>query len=425
MSRIADIRAREMFDSRADITLEVEVILESGKRGRAMIPAGSSMGKHEAIEVRDHDITRFNGKGVLSAIDIVHHTIRPQICGMSPFNQQAIDRMLIQMDGTLNKNKLGANSILGVSLAVARAAAAQYDLSLCDYFSQGRQLTIPQPIFSMLSGGMHGDGNCDFQDFQIIALNATELESALQVAKNVHTTLKIMLIERGMCTGVSGTGGFLPTLTSNEEGLSLLLEAITRAGYVPGVDVGLSMDIAAEMFFKEGRYQLTAEQRALSTFEMIDYLVTLCERYPITLLEDPLGEDDFDGWVSLTAQLGDRIELVGDDLFTTNQQRFERGLAMKMANAILVKPNQIGTLSETIQIVESARQAGYGIVVSRRSGETEDTIIADLAVALGCPKVKFGSLARTESMAKYNQLLRLKDAITQRQVNSHDKTKVA
>ncbi|QJY38016.1 phosphopyruvate hydratase (plasmid) [Vibrio europaeus] len=425
MSRIVDVRAREVFDSRADITLEVEVRLDSDKRGRAMIPSGSSMGKHEAVEVRDHDKARFNGKGVLRAIEIVEHTIKPHLYGMSPFDQMAIDRMLIELDGTLNKSKLGANAILGVSLAVARAAAAQRDCSLCDYLSQGREPAIPQPIFSMLSGGMHGDGNCDFQDYQIIALKATDLEAALQVAKNVHCTLKTMLIERGMCTGVSGTGGFLPTLASNEEGLAVLVEAIKRAGYVPGVDVGLSMDIAAEMFFHEGCYQLAAEQRDLTTVEMIDYLVTLCDRYPITLIEDPLGEDDFDGWVALTQRIGERIELVGDDLFTTNQQRFDLGLNLNMANAILVKPNQIGTLSETIQIVDSANQAGYGIVISRRSGETEDTSIADLAVALGCPKVKFGSLARTESMAKYNQLLRLKDAIAMRQLCEEDEVKVA
>ncbi|MCG9552915.1 phosphopyruvate hydratase [Vibrio sp. Isolate31] len=425
MSRIIDVRAREVFDSRADITLEVEVRLDSDKRGRAMIPSGSSMGKHEAVEVRDHDKARFNGKGVLRAIEIVEQTIKPHLYGISPFDQMAIDRMLIELDGTQNKSKLGANAILGVSLAVARAAAAQRDCSLCDYLSQGREPAIPQPIFSMLSGGMHGDGNCDFQDYQIIALKATDLEAALQVAKNVHCTLKTMLIERGMCTGVSGTGGFLPTLASNEEGLALLVEAIKRAGYVPGVDVGLSMDIAAEMFFHEGCYQLAAEQRDLTTVEMIDYLVSLCDRYPITLIEDPLGEDDFEGWVALTQRIGERIELVGDDLFTTNQQRFDLGLDLNMANAILVKPNQIGTLSETIQIVDSANQAGYGIVISRRSGETEDTSIADLAVALGCPKVKFGSLARTESMAKYNQLLRLKDAIAMRQLCEEDKVQVA
>ncbi|HGZ7372209.1 TPA: phosphopyruvate hydratase [Vibrio parahaemolyticus] len=425
MSRIIDVRAREVFDSRADITLEVEVRLDSDKRGRAMIPSGSSMGKHEAVEVRDHDKARFNGKGVLRAIEIVEQTIKPHLYGMSPFDQMAIDRMLIELDGTQNKSKLGANAILGVSLAVARAAAAQRDCSLCDYLSQGREPAIPQPIFSMLSGGMHGDGNCDFQDYQIIALKATDLEAALQVAKNVHCTLKTMLIERGICTGVSGTGGFLPTLASNEEGLALLVEAIKRAGYVPGVDVGLSMDIAAEMFFHEGCYQLAAEQRDLTTVEMIDYLVSLCDRYPITLIEDPLGEDDFEGWVALTQRIGERIELVGDDLFTTNQQRFDLGLDLNMANAILVKPNQIGTLSETIQIVDSANQAGYGIVISRRSGETEDSSIADLAVALGCPKVKFGSLARTESMAKYNQLLRLKDAIAMRQLCEEDEVKVA
>lgn len=411
MPAIIDIRAREVFDSRADITLEVEVVLDSGKRGRSIIPTGCSKGKHEAIEVRDNDPLRFNGQGVLRAIDIVHTLIKPQLCGMSPYAQEDIDRMLISLDGTPNKSRLGANAILGVSLAVANAAAVHRNLSLCDYISCGREKSIPQPIFSMLSGGMHGDGNCDFQDYQIIALKAPHLEAALQVGKNVHMALKSLLRARGISTGVSGTGGYLPPLSSNEQGLSLLMEAIGKAGYEPGVDVGLSMDIAAEMFFNNNRYHLAAEGRVLTTAAFIDYLTSLCERYPIMLMEDPLGEDDFEGWIALTQRLGGKTELVGDDLFTTNLARFEQGIAMKMANSILVKPNQVGTLSETVRLVALAKEAGYGIVFSRRSGETEDTSIADLAVALNGTKVKFGSLSRTEAMAKYNQLLRLQDAI--------------
>lgn len=417
MPTILDIRAREVFDSRADITLEVEVVLDNGKRGRSIIPTGCSKGKHEAIEVRDNDPRRFSGQGVLRAIDIVQTLIKPRLCGLSPDGQEEIDRMLIALDGTANKSRLGANAILGVSLAVASAAAVQNNMSLCDYVSRGREKSIPQPIFSMLSGGMHGDGNCDFQDYQVIALNAPHLEAALQVGKNVHMALKSLLMLRGVSTGVSGTGGFLPPLSSNEQGLALLLEAIEKAGYEPGVDVGLSMDIAAEMFFKDGRYHLAAEGRTFTTATFIDYLASLCERYPIILLEDPLGEDDFEGWIALTRRLGGKIELVGDDLFTTNLARFEQGIAMKMANSILVKPNQIGTLSETVSLVASAKAAGYGIVFSRRSGETEDTSIADLAVALNGTKVKFGSLARTEAMAKYNQLLRLQDAIGNEQAH--------
>ncbi|WP_395488840.1 phosphopyruvate hydratase (plasmid) [Cedecea davisae] len=415
MPNIIDIRAREVFDSRADITLEVEVVLDSGKRGRCIIPTGCSKGKHEAIEVRDNDPRRFNGQGVLRAMEIVHGVIKPRLCGMSSYAQEEIDRMLIELDGTANKSRLGANAILGVSLAVASAAAMHSNLSLCDYVSHGREKFMPQPIFSMLSGGMHGDGNCDFQDYQVIALKAPDLAAALQVGKNVHMTLKSILTERGISTGVSGTGGFLPPLSSNEQGLALLLEAIGKAGYEAGVEVGLSMDIAAEMFFSDGRYHLAAEGRTLTTAAFIDHLVSLCERYPIVLMEDPLGEDDFEGWIELTQRLGDKIELVGDDLFTTNLARFEQGIAMKMANSILVKPNQVGTLSETVSLVASARAAGYGIVFSRRSGETEDTSIADLAIALNGTKVKFGSLARTEAMAKYNQLLRLQDALANAQ----------
>ncbi|ECG6808056.1 TPA: phosphopyruvate hydratase [Salmonella enterica subsp. enterica serovar Muenchen] len=416
MATIMDIHAREVFDSRADITLEVEIALDNGKRGRSIIPTGCSKGKHEAVEIRDNDPRRFNGQGVLRAIDIVHTVIKPRLCGMSPYAQEEIDRMLIELDGTANKSRLGANTILGVSLAVANAAAMQSNLSLCDYISHGQKKFMPQPIFSMLSGGMHGDGNCDFQDYQVIALKAPHLEAALQIGKNIHIALKSLLMSRGISTGVSGTGGFLPPLSSNEQGLLLLLEAIRKAGYEPGLDVGLSMDIAAEMFFKDGLYHLATEGRTLTTVAFIDYLASICKRYPIILMEDPLGEDDFKGWTALTQLLGGKIELVGDDLFTTNLARFEQGIDMKMANSILVKPNQIGTLSETISLVASAKEAGYGIVFSRRSGETEDTSIADLAVALNGTKVKFGSLARTEAMAKYNQLLRLQDAIANTQI---------
>ncbi|MGI0119824.1 phosphopyruvate hydratase [Zooshikella sp. RANM57] len=411
MCYIANLVAREVFDSRADLTLEVEVILNTGKAGRAIVPSGCSKGKHEAVEVRDNDLSRFEGKGVLKAINVVTHIIKPHMVGLSPFDQRAIDEILLALDGTPNKQHLGANAVLGVSLAVAKAAANQLTMSLCDYIGQDCVKSMPLPIFSMLSGGMHGDGNADFQDFQIIPQGAADLEEALQIGKNVYRALKSILLQRGMCTGASGTGGLLPVLSSNEEGLRMLEQAIDLAGYCPGDDIGLSMDIAAEMFYANGVYHLKSEGRTVSTCEFTQYIEQLCDRYPIALIEDPLGEDDVEGWVALTQKLGDRIELVGDDLFTTNNARFQLGLSLKMANAILVKPNQIGTLTETLDMIRFAQASGYSVVMSRRSGETEDTCISDLAVATCCNKVKFGSLARLESMAKYNQLLRLKESL--------------
>lgn len=411
MFAIKDIVAREVLDSRADLTLEVDVLLENGVMGRAMIPTGCSVGKHEAVELRDHQSTRFNGKGQLKAIDMIRTEIRPALLGRSPLDQAGIDRLLIRLDGTDNKSRLGANSILGVSMAVAKAAASHLGLSLCAYLGGKTGHEIPLPILTMLCGGKHGGGNVDFQDFQVIPLRARSLHDALAIGKNIYNALKSLMKSQGMPIGVSGTGGFMPTLPSNESALQMLTDAIMLAGYRPGVDVGLSMDVAAEMFYEGKRYHLKSEGRTLTADEFIGLLEQMVDRYPIVLIEDPLGEDDFDGWTEITRRLGDRIELVGDDLFTSNIRRFGLGIDRRMANSILVKPNQIGTLTETLDIIAAARAAGYGVVISRRSGETEDTSIADIAVATNCGKVKFGSFARSEGLSKYNQLLRLEEAL--------------
>ncbi|SFN46793.1 phosphopyruvate hydratase [Xenorhabdus japonica] len=411
MAKIIDIISREVFDSRADITLEVEVILNTGNRGRVIIPTGSSIGKYEAIEVRDNDKNRFDGKGVKCAIDIINKIIKPKICGLSPFEQESIDNILIELDGTNNKSHLGANSILGVSLAVAQSAAIEKNVYLYEYLKKDDDLFIPQPIFSMLSGGRHGDGNCDFQDFQIIVSNKTNLKDSMQIGKNIYLKLRDILLKSNMCIGVSGTGSFMPSLKSNEDGLLLLMEAIYNAGYEVGKEVNLSMDIAAEMFFKNGKYHLATDGNILSTDDFVTYLKDICNKFPISLIEDPLAEDDFKGWIALSQAVGKRIELVGDDLFTTNIERFKDGLSKGIANSILIKPNQIGTVTETINLVSYAKQVGYKTILSRRSGETEDTSIADLAVALKTDKVKFGSFARTESLAKYNRLLRIEEKL--------------
>lgn len=411
MSEIKKVFAREMLDSRADITLEVDVVLADGTVGRAMIPTGSSVGKHEVVELRDNDPARFGGKGQLKAIQVVAEVIQPALVGKSALDQAEIDRLLIEMDGTPDKSRLGANSILGVSMAVAKAAANHLGISLCRYLGGAVGREIPLPILTMVCGGRHGGGNVDFQDFQVIPLRAESLFDALRIGQEIHAALKTILRDRGMPVGVSGTGGFMPALESNEAALQLLMTAITKAGYRPGVDVALSMDVAAEMFHEDGRYDLQSEGRVLDSAEFIDLLEGLAERYPIALIEDPLGEDDFEGWQEITRRLGHRVELVGDDLFTTHLDRLNQGISLGMANSILVKPNQIGTLTETLDIVATAKACGYGVVISRRSGETEDSAIADIAIATNCGKVKFGSFARTEGLSKYNQMLRLEEQL--------------
>lgn len=411
MSTIKKIIAREMFDSRADITLEVDVILDDGSIGRSMIPTGTSVGKHEVVELRDNDSRRFGGKGLLKAINAVTEIIQPALLGKCALEQTEIDRLLLELDGTSDKSRLGANSILGVSMAVAKAAASHQGVSLCRYLGGSVGREIPSPILTMLCGGRHGGGNLDFQDFQIIPLCATRLIESLAIGRKIHAVLKGILQRQGLPVGVSGTGGFMPPLKSNEAALRMLVEAIEQAGYRPGIDVALSMDVAAEMFHQDGRYVLHSEGRILTSDEFIDLLDDLVNRYPIVLIEDALGEDDFQGWQKLTRRLGDRIELVGDDLFSTHIGRFNHGLSLGLANSILVKPNQIGTLSETLDIVATAKTCGYGVVISRRSGETEDCAIADIAIATNCGKVKFGSFARTEGLSKYNQLLRLEEQL--------------
>lgn len=409
MPVIKDIVAREVLDSRADLTLEVDVILDNGKSGSAIIPSGVSVGKYEAIELRDKNPGRFDGKGVLKAIAALQKTIKPALVGRNPLDQAAIDKRLIDLDGTQNKSHLGANSILGVSMATAKASANHLGMSLCTYIGGKLGREMPLPILTMLCGGLHGGGNIDFQDFQIVPLAADTLKDALQIGKNVYTSLKNILVEQGMPVGVAGTGGFIPYLESNEAALKLLTDAIRRAGYQAGTDVGLSMDVASEMFYEDGEYRLKSEGKSLASKAFIDLLEEMVDRYPIVLIEDPMGEDDIEGWVEITKRLGHRVELVGDDVFTTNIKRFSVGIERKVANSILVKPNQIGTLTETLNIIATAKAAGYGVVISRRSGESEDASIADIAVATNCGKVKFGSFARTEGLSKYNQLLRLEE----------------
>lgn len=411
MLAIKEIVPRELFDSRADIALEVDVVLENGVVGRAMIPSGSSVGKHEAVELRDNDPSRFHGKGLLKVMDIIRDVIQPALIGKNALLQAEIDRMLVAMDGTPNKSKLGANSILGVSMAVAKAAANHLGISLCRYLGGSVGREIPLPILTMLCGGRHGGGNVDFQDFQIVPLCADSLYDALRIGREIHVVLRNILKGQGMPIGVSGTGGFMPALRSNESALQMLVEAIEKAGYRPGRDVGLSMDVAAEMFYADGCYHLDSEGRTLTTGQFINLLEGLVDRYPIVLIEDALGEDDHQGWVEITKRLGQRVELVGDDLFATHIGRLNHGISLGMANSILVKPNQIGTLTETLDIIATAKACGYGVMISRRSGETEDNSIADLAIATNCGKVKFGSFARTEGLSKYNQLLRLEEQL--------------
>jgi len=411
MATIVKAIAREVFDSRGDPTLEVDVVLSSGAMGSTIVPSGASVGKYEAVELRDKDPKRFKGKGVLSAVRSVSETIAPHLVGRDPLDQVGIDRMLIELDGTETKSKLGANAILGVSLSVAKAAAADLALPLYRYIGGAVGRELPLPLFAMISGGRHAGENIDFQDFQIVPLVAKSFGEALRVGKDVHVALNDVLRDKGLATGVSDTGGYPPVLESNAQALELMEEAVERAGYEAGADVAFSMDVAAEMFYQDGRYILKAEGKELGSEQMVDLLESWVESYPIVLIEDPLGEDDFDGWKLITRRLGGRVQLIGDDLFTTNMRRFAHGAAQGIANGILVKPNQIGTLTETLDIIAAAKTAGYWVVISRRSGETEDTTVADLAVATNCEEIKFGSFSRSEGLAKYNRLLRIEESL--------------
>ncbi|TMC79909.1 MAG: phosphopyruvate hydratase [Chloroflexi bacterium] len=405
---VASVRAREILDSRGDPTVSVDVELRGGARATAMVPSGASTGAHEAVELRDDDKRRYRGKGVLKAVANVNEVIARELAGRDAADQAAIDDHLLALDGTPNKSKLGANAILGVSLAIARAAAAAKDVPLYRYLGGADAHVLPVPLMNVLNGGKHATDSADMQEYMLVPVGAPSFREALRMGAEVFHALKAVLHDRGMNTAVGDEGGFAPSgLASNEQPIDLILTAIERAGYHAGRDVALALDPASTEFFSDGTYALAREERSLDAAGMVRLYRIWADRYPLVSIEDGLAEDDWPGWKSLTTELGDRMQLVGDDLFVTNVERIERGVREKIANAVLIKVNQIGTLSETIAAVELARRSGYASVISHRSGETEDTTIADLAVALGTGQIKTGSLSRSERTAKYNRLLQI------------------
>jgi enolase len=412
MMLITAVHAREILDSRGNPTLEVDVRLEGGALGRAAVPSGASTGEHEAVELRDGDAARYKGKGVQQAVRNVHETIAPRILGSSAFDQPALDRILIELDGTPTKARLGANATLGVSLAAARAAASQLDVPLYRYIGGTWARALPVPMMNVLNGGKHADNNVDLQEFMIVPLGAPSFREALRWGAEVFHTLAGVLKKRGLNTAVGDEGGFAPSLASNEEALQVLVEAVEKAGFRPGEQIGLALDPASSEFYKGGRYVLQGEGgKTLTGAEMVEFYAGLVDRYPIVSIEDGLAEDDWEAWSLMTRRLGDRLQIVGDDLFVTNVERLSRGIREGVANSILVKVNQIGTLSETLAAIEAAHRAGYSAVISHRSGETEDVTIADLAVATNAGQIKTGSLCRTDRVAKYNQLLRIEEEL--------------
>jgi enolase len=411
MSAILDIQAREILDSRGNPTVEVDVILESGSKGRAGVPSGASTGAHEAVELRDGDEDRYGGKGVLNAIDAVNGEIFDALSGQDADDQLGIDQLLIDLDGTPNKSRLGANAILGVSLACAKAAADEVSMPLFRYVGGAYARTLPVPQMNVINGGAHADNPIDIQEFMILPVAAESLSDAVRMGSEIFHALKKQLKAAGHSTNVGDEGGFAPNLASADAALGFLMKAIESAGYEPGEDVALGLDVASTEFFKNGRYHLEGEGKVFDADGMVAYLEDLVGRYPIVSIEDGMAEDDFDGWSALTAALGSRIQLVGDDLFVTNPKRIAEGIKRGMANSVLIKVNQIGTLSETLEAVERAHRAGYTAVMSHRSGETEDSTIADLAVATNCGQIKTGSLSRSDRLAKYNQLIRIEEIL--------------
>jgi enolase len=412
VSAISGVFAREILDSRGNPTIEVEVQLDSGAWGRAAVPSGASTGKREAVELRDGDGQRYRGKGVQRAVKNVEETIAAEIEGMEATEQTAVDQALLELDGTPNKSALGANAILAVSLAVARAGADEVGLPLYAYLGGVGARLLPVPLLNVLNGGAHADNGLDIQEFMLVPAGAESFSTALRMGVEIFHTLKDLLHERGLATGVGDEGGFAPALGSNAAALDLFLVAIERAGYRPGEDVFLALDVAASEFAESGgRYRLARDGAVRSSEEMIAMYESLLERYPIVSIEDGLGEDDWGGWGALTRRLGARVQLVGDDLFVTNPAIIQQGIKNGIANAVLVKVNQVGTLTETLQAIELAKRAGYGTVISHRSGETEDTFVADLAVAVNAGQIKTGSVARSERTAKYNQLLRIEEEL--------------
>ena len=407
MASIEAIGAREILDSRGNPTVEVEVVLEDGTFERAAVPSGASTGAFEAVERRDGDKGRYQGKGVQDAVDAVNEIIAPEIIDEDASDQRRIDEIMIELDGTPNKGKLGANAILGVSLAVAKAAAESAGLPLYRYLGGPNAHILPVPMMNILNGGSHADTNVDIQEFMIAPLGAPTFREALRWGAEVYHTLKAVIKERGLSTGLGDEGGFAPNLSSNAAALDLIIEAIEKAGFKPGTDVALALDVASSEFFKDGLYQFEGEGR--STDYMVSYYEKLIRDYPLVSIEDPLSEDEWDAWTALTAEIGDRVQLVGDDLFVTNPERLRKGIELHAANALLVKVNQIGSLTETLDAVEEAHRNGYRSMTSHRSGETEDTTIADLAVATNSGQIKTGAPARSERVAKYNQLLRIEE----------------
>ncbi len=411
MSAIADILAREILDSRGNPTVEVDVVLASGARGRAAVPSGASTGAHEAVELRDGDKARYGGKGVKKAVAFAQGEILAAVKGMDATAQVRLDEALIDLDGTPNKARLGANAILGVSLATAKAAAAELGVPLYRYVGGVFARTLPVPMMNIINGGKHADNPIDIQEFMIQPVGAATLADAVRMGSEVFQALKKRLHDAGHNTNVGDEGGFAPNLKSADEALSFIVASIEKAGYRPGEDIVLCLDPASTEFFENGRYELKGEGKSLTSAEMVAYYADLAARYPIVSIEDGLAEDDWDGWKLMTERMGDKVQLVGDDLFVTNPERLKRGIAAKTANSILVKVNQIGTLTETLEAVETAHRAGYTAVMSHRSGETEDATIADLAVATNCGQIKTGSLARSDRTAKYNQLIRIEQEL--------------
>ena len=405
--KIANVKGREILDSRGNPTVEVDVILENGVMGRAAVPSGASTGSREALEMRDGG-KRYMGKGVLNAVNNVNTLIRDLVIGMDVEDQKALDMAMINLDGTPNKSKLGANAILGVSMAALKAAALNAGKPLYRYIGEGK--TLPRPMMNIINGGAHADNSLDFQEYMIIPMGKS-FKDIMRVASEVFHTLKSILKDRGLATSVGDEGGFAPNLSSNEEGFKLIMDAIIKAGYNPGVDVCLGIDVAASEFYKDGKYNLQGENRVLNTDELIEYYSELITKYPIISIEDPVDENDWEGFTKITAKLGDKIQLVGDDLFVTNKECLKKGIELHAGNAILLKVNQIGTITETLETIELARAYNYKTIISHRSGETEDTTIAHLAVGLNLGQIKTGSISRTDRICKYNELLRIEEEL--------------
>lgn len=413
MSVITDIFAREILDSRGNPTVEVEVYLEDGAMGKAQVPSGASTGAFEAVELRDGDKSRYMGKGVQKAVDNVNELIAPELEGWDVFDQVGIDKFMIELDGTPNKAKLGANAILGVSIAVARAAADSLGLALYEYVGGTNAKTLPVPMMNIMNGGAHADNNVDIQEFMVMPVGATSFKEALRWGAEIYHTLKAVLKSKGLATGVGDEGGFAPNLPTNEDALKVIMEAIEKAGYKPGEQIKLALDVAANELFDEktGKYTLASEGREFTAAELVDYYAGLVEKYPIISIEDGLAEEDWSAWNLMVEKLGNKIQIVGDDLFVTNTERLSRGIKEKSANSILIKLNQIGTITETLDAIEMAKRAGFTTISSHRSGETSDSTISDMAVAVNAGQIKTGAPARTDRVEKYNQLMRIEEQL--------------